>query len=337
DIERRLAQVWERVLGVPSIGVHDGFFELGGDSVQSLQVQSLLAEQGIVLSPGQLFEARTIAGLAAVIAPDSAHAAALESAGAGDPGQTSPAASAPGDGPVPLTPEQRRLLAAGGAEPRVVLLEATAPIDRDRLDEALRRCVQRHDALRLRFVHTGSGWVQRHVPAAQAVPLIRDHRPHIDPTGPDPSALLGACAAALDPEAGPVLVALLSAAAEPSERLALIVHPVICDARSARMLAVDIERAYAAGDGPQPREHQPTGATYRHWAERVQLDALSPDGATRRADFARALGPAAVALPRDRALGTNRGQAVARVWHRLSPAETAAVLDRCGGPGPGLE
>src|SRR5690606_32309671 len=34
--ERVLARVWERVLGIAPIGVHDDFFELGGDSVQGL-------------------------------------------------------------------------------------------------------------------------------------------------------------------------------------------------------------------------------------------------------------------------------------------------------------
>src|SRR6185369_16155042 len=33
DLERRIAAVWTRVLGVPAVGVHDNFFDLGGNSL----------------------------------------------------------------------------------------------------------------------------------------------------------------------------------------------------------------------------------------------------------------------------------------------------------------
>ena len=38
DAARRLAEIWQEVLGVPSVGQRDNFFELGGDSLLSLKV-----------------------------------------------------------------------------------------------------------------------------------------------------------------------------------------------------------------------------------------------------------------------------------------------------------
>jgi len=65
DLERRIAAIWQAVLGVDKIGVHDNFFDLGGHSLLMLRVQSKLkeslnAETTIV----DLFRSPTIASLA---------------------------------------------------------------------------------------------------------------------------------------------------------------------------------------------------------------------------------------------------------------------------------
>jgi amino acid adenylation domain-containing protein len=67
-LEEALAAVWERVLGVDRIGIHDNFFALGGDSIRSIQALALAREQEIGFSLQQLFRHQTIAGLAAEIA-----------------------------------------------------------------------------------------------------------------------------------------------------------------------------------------------------------------------------------------------------------------------------
>jgi len=61
--ERMLAQVWQSVLGIEEVGIHDNFFDLGGDSLRALQLVTALAEKGADLSLGHLFTVPTIAGL----------------------------------------------------------------------------------------------------------------------------------------------------------------------------------------------------------------------------------------------------------------------------------
>ncbi|MGK3988241.1 amino acid adenylation domain-containing protein [Sorangium sp. So ce136] len=63
--ERILAEVWAEVLRRAPIGVEDDFFELGGDSIVTLQVIARAAERGLRLTPKQIFARRTIAALAA--------------------------------------------------------------------------------------------------------------------------------------------------------------------------------------------------------------------------------------------------------------------------------
>jgi aryl carrier-like protein len=63
--ERRLAEVWGRVLGLGQIGVQDNFFELGGNSIRLLAVLAALREQGDgQLTMVDLFRHPTIAALA---------------------------------------------------------------------------------------------------------------------------------------------------------------------------------------------------------------------------------------------------------------------------------
>ena len=63
-VERVLADIWSQVLKIEPIGIHDDFFELGGDSILSIQVVARAAQTGVVLTPKVLFEHTTIAQVA---------------------------------------------------------------------------------------------------------------------------------------------------------------------------------------------------------------------------------------------------------------------------------
>ena len=61
-----LVEIWQELLGLESVGVTENFFELGGDSIISLQAVSRAGQRGLVFSPKQLFEQQTIRALASV-------------------------------------------------------------------------------------------------------------------------------------------------------------------------------------------------------------------------------------------------------------------------------
>ena len=69
EIERRIAAIWQDVLGINQVGVEDGFFELGGDSLLAMQVLNRTREATEAkLSFRHLFERQTVAKLAELVA-----------------------------------------------------------------------------------------------------------------------------------------------------------------------------------------------------------------------------------------------------------------------------
>lgn len=70
ETERKIAEVWQTVLGAGRVGLHDNFFELGGHSLKAAVMVARLQEQ-FELSINDVFEHQTLAELAAVVKPAS--------------------------------------------------------------------------------------------------------------------------------------------------------------------------------------------------------------------------------------------------------------------------
>ncbi len=66
-IEEQLVAIWEKVLNFSPIHTTDNFFEIGGDSILSIQIIAKLRECGIDITPNQLFKHQTIAALSAEV------------------------------------------------------------------------------------------------------------------------------------------------------------------------------------------------------------------------------------------------------------------------------
>lgn len=65
--QRTLQRVWSEVLGLSQVGVRDGFFELGGDSIMAITVASRARELGLPMRARRIFEHQTICSLAAAL------------------------------------------------------------------------------------------------------------------------------------------------------------------------------------------------------------------------------------------------------------------------------
>ena len=100
--EQALAEIMQEMLGVDRVGVHDNFFELGGDSVLSIQIIARASRAGLKISPQQIFQHQTVAGMAAVAVPETAAETVSEPAA-----ESPPAAATAEESHAPAAPFRR--------------------------------------------------------------------------------------------------------------------------------------------------------------------------------------------------------------------------------------
>ncbi|HGY3567433.1 TPA: non-ribosomal peptide synthase/polyketide synthase [Pseudomonas aeruginosa] len=263
EVERQLATIWAEVLKLEQVGLADNFFEIGGDSIISLQVVSRARQLGIHFTPKMLFEAQTIGALAP-LAESGTQVLAI------DQGSVT--------GVTPLLPIQQGFFAEEVAERhwwnQSVLLEAREPLDARHLEQALRGVLAHHDALRLSFTREAAGWTARHRGVEEgAAALLRVARVA------DLAALRALAdevQRSLDLADGPLLRALLATFDDGSQRLLLVIHHLVVDGVSWRILFEDLQTAYRQLLAGQAVELPAKTSAFRDWAERLQ--AFAGDG-----------------------------------------------------------
>lgn len=264
--EEQLAKIWAEVLGLKQVGVDDNFFELGGDSILSIQVISKANQAGLQLTPKHLFEYQTIAQLAAVA-------------------QTTDIKTETGlvTGEVPLTPIQHWFFAQNLPNPhhwnQSVLLEVRQNLDFQRLEQVVKQLLQHHDALRSRFQPTENGWQQINAAPDEIVPVTR-----LDLSGQSEAEQEEAIASiatqlqtSLNLCAGPLMrVAYFDLGKNKLARLLIIIHHLVVDGVSWRILLEDLQTAYQQLSQSEEIQLPAKTTAFKQWAEKLNEYAYSP-------------------------------------------------------------
>jgi amino acid adenylation domain-containing protein/non-ribosomal peptide synthase protein (TIGR01720 family) len=273
-LERQLCELYAEVLGVPGVGIDDDFFALGGDSIVSIQLVLRARKAGLACTPRQVFEHRTVASLAGVV------------------GELDPAgpAEAPQDavGDAPFTPILRWLDEAGGpvrAFSQSLVLGTPAGVDEAGLGAILRALADRHDLLRARLVRAGAGGPGVLRVAPQGTVDTGCWLSRVDTSGVPAqgfaSLVAGAELAAadrLDPEAGVLAQAVwFDAGSGARGRLLLVLHHIIVDGVSLRILCGDIAAAWAGLAAGRTPELPRAGTSFRRWATGLAAAARRPE------------------------------------------------------------
>ena len=145
ETEIRLVEIWEEVLGFRPIGVHDNFFEIGGDSILSIQIVAKARQKGIFLAPNQIFEHQTISELALF--------AQTENKNTGEEIIV---------GNVPLLPIQHWFFEEHKNAPhhwnQAMMFDVPENLNPDILQRSIAYLIEYHDALRLGFEKTEGVW-----------------------------------------------------------------------------------------------------------------------------------------------------------------------------------
>ena len=231
-VEEILAGIYAQVLGLERVGVDDSFFDLGGDSILSMQVVARARAAGLVCRPRDVFVEQTVARLARV-------------AGVAD-GASGPIDE--GVGPVVATPIMCWLQGVEGPVEQfnqTVVVQAPAGVTEADVVVVLQALLDRHAMLRLRVDDDGAGGWSLQVPEAGSV----DARGCLHAVDVLSDEALVAARSRLNPAAGVMLSALWVA---DSGQLVLIIHHLAVDGVSWRIVLEDLNIAWAQHRGGQP-------------------------------------------------------------------------------------
>lgn len=73
EAQRKLAEMWQKVLGLDSVGIHDDFFDLGGDSLMAIRLVNLVKKGfGVELSLATIFQTPTVAQMITLLPQEEA-------------------------------------------------------------------------------------------------------------------------------------------------------------------------------------------------------------------------------------------------------------------------
>ncbi|MEB3282827.1 MAG: amino acid adenylation domain-containing protein [Lyngbya sp.] len=234
-IEMKLAEIWSEIIQVERIGIHDNFFEIGGDSILAIQIISKASKVGIQLTPKQIFQYQTIAELAAI--------ATVEKAINSEQGLIT--------GSVPLTPIQSWFFENHNQDishfNQAIFLEFKESFDIATLEKTIQQLLIHHDALRLQFEQTELGWEQTITYPNSEIPLTYFDLSNL-PEPEQNQALeftVNEVHKSLNLLTGSLVrVALLNLGCDRGYRLLFVIHHLAVDGLSWRILLEDFKTIY---------------------------------------------------------------------------------------------
>ncbi|MET0187507.1 MAG: amino acid adenylation domain-containing protein, partial [Pseudonocardia sediminis] len=324
DVERALCEIFAQVLGREEVGVDDDFFDLGGDSISSIQVARRSRKKGVRLTPRQLFDHPSVASLARAL-------------GASDEEDQGPARPAlepmPRPDPLPVSPAQQRLwiverldteAGRSGSYNFPLTLRLRGDLDADALRAAVGDVVTRHEALRTVFPDVDGQPVQVVHPAGEVVvPFTRRAVGESDVAATVREAVRRPFDLGTEI---PLHVTLLDVTGTDDHVVVLLLHHITTDERSDRPFLRDLSSAYAAraaGHAPELPALPVQYADYSVWQQRLLGDPADPESVSARqlAYWTGALAgvPERIELPTDRAEPATPTMAAADVDLAIDP------------------
>ncbi|WP_338686823.1 amino acid adenylation domain-containing protein [Streptomyces acidiscabies] len=258
--ERVLAGLYGELLKLDEVPLDEDFFALGGDSIAAIRLVSRAAEAGVVITAREVFKHQTVRELAAV-------ARGPVTVRADD-----------GTGLIPLTPIMRWLLERGGPIGRFsqsVLLTVPPEAQLADLTGALQAVLDHHDMLRAEF--EADGLV---VPQAGSVDAAdRIVRRDVSGTEGFHSAVAEEserAVALLDPAGGTMLRAVwFDAGPRRDGRLLIVVHHLVVDGVSWRVILPDLKSAWDAVRAGRKPQLPVVGTSFKRWAGILRTQAAA--------------------------------------------------------------
>jgi len=269
QVEKKLAEIWSQVIGIDKIGIHDNFFDLGGDSILSIQVISRANQAGIHLTPKQIFQMPTIAELAQVAAIETSIQAE----------QTLVM------GLAPLTPIQHWFFEQNLPQPdhwnQSIMFEVRQKIKPDLLKLAIQHLIRHHDALRLRFKNIELEWQAEYANIDDVIPFNWIDLSNLLESNHQSSmveSIAEQLQASLNLAKGPMIrVALFDLGTQQNSRLLIVIHHLVMDGVSWQILLEDLHTAYLHLSQGNTLKLPFKTTSFKYWAEKLLEHAKSEE------------------------------------------------------------
>jgi amino acid adenylation domain-containing protein/non-ribosomal peptide synthase protein (TIGR01720 family) len=318
-LEATLVEIWTGVLGVSPIGIHDNFFALGGDSIVSIQMTAKANQAGIQITPKQLFERQTIAELALVAETSTQEIIADQKLVCGQ---------------VLLTPIQKWFFAQNLTNThhfnQSILLTIPTALTPALLEKVGSELLVHHDALRSRFIQTDGQWQQLQ---SESLPVnicsdidladipVSEQSERIEEIADRIQASLSLADGEL------VRFVCFTLGHHQPNRLLIVIHHLVVDGISWRILLEDLQTIYQQLSNNQPVQLPRKTTSFQQWAAKLQAYAQSELLTSERDYWLGAKYKDLPQLPVD-ATGRNDVESSRDITVTLTPSETQALLQQ---------
>ncbi|MFY0565971.1 non-ribosomal peptide synthase/polyketide synthase [Archangium lansingense] len=271
--EELLTQLWAQVLSLPQVGIHDNFFDLGGDSLLCVRLVAQAAQAGLALQVKQLFQHQTVAELAPVVGTIAPRPEVSQEEGAPR-----------GDEELPMLPHQKWLVETFDMETQTwastLFWDVPAETRVDLLRASVAFLSEQQDVLRLRLQRTAEGWTSRLLASAG-----EPHVEELDLTGRTPEAQREAMMEVarrlqshLSITRGPVLALVVCRlGGSGPDKLILSLHHCMYDGYAMPMLLGDLHTTYMRLASGQPPKPLAVSTSYRQYMLTVAAQGRSPE------------------------------------------------------------
>ncbi len=269
-----LAEIWQDVLKVPQVGIMDNFFELGGDSILSIQIVSRAKAQGISLAPRDIFRHQTIAEMAQVAKKAEREVEEQRSI----------------SGRVPLTPIQHWFFSQSLPDPdhwNQGLLLDVKKIELSHLKEIMRQVVEHHDMLRTRYWQEKGTWFQEILPQVSPPPLTHSRLENLEEEAIQEQVdkIATQVQKSLRIGEGKLFAAHYFSLSSEEGLLLLVIHHLVIDGVSWRILLEDLSLGYRELYARQKVELPSKTTSFLAWAEEMQKQSQDQKSWQKEIDF----------------------------------------------------
>ncbi|MCK4258180.1 MAG: amino acid adenylation domain-containing protein [Halanaerobiales bacterium] len=256
--EEIVSRIWTELLGSKQVGIYDNFFELGGDSIKAIQIVSRTKGHGINIMVKDIFRYKNIASLLENV---DYHEEALQ------------ISQEVVTGEVSLTPIQSWFFDQQFVEPQyfnqTYIARLQNDVDLNLLEEAFRKLIEHHDALRIKYSRVEEKVIQYNR-GIDEVSFKLEHVNLVNYSAEEQKQKLKEFSEAiqqkLDLEKDLLIKAIVFDLGENGKRLVIPVHHLVIDGVSWRIFFEDLQSLYISRlDKPLPLKT----TSFKEWSEKL--------------------------------------------------------------------